>query len=368
MKRLNEKAKKLLCLRPLLSASVILFPFFSHLASAAPASDEEANIRIYEERSPCVVNIVSTAVSYDFFYNPVPSKGAGSGVIIGKGGDIITNYHVIEGAENLDVTLYDGSRYSAEVAGVDAGSDLAVIRIKAPSHKLKPMPLGDSANLRVGQKALAIGSPFGLEKTMTVGIVSSLGRTMRADNGRLMRGIIQTDAAINPGNSGGPLLSGDGLMIGLNTAIFSPVNGSIGIGFAIPVNTVRKVAAELIEKGYVARPWLGITGQNIGAEDARILGLKSGGVLIADVFKGSPAEKAGLRGSDRYILLGNLMVSAGGDLIVSMDGRLIKTMDEINDYVDNIQAGGAITLKVIRDGNIITLLVRLEEMPRGNYN
>ena len=173
----------------------------------ALSSDEETNIRVYEDASPAVVNIVNTAVSYDFFYNPVPSTGTGSGIIVDLQGDILTNYHVVEGAKRLDVTLFDGSKYKAEVVGTDPGDDLAVIRIKAPQHKLKTIPLGDSSALKVGQKVLAIGNPFGLEKTLTVGIISSLGRTIKAVDGRLIRGIIQTDAAINPGNSGGPLLN-----------------------------------------------------------------------------------------------------------------------------------------------------------------
>lgn len=352
----------MMLLRAILTAAV----FFSPSYVWAYASDEEANINIYEEAGPSVVNIVSTTVSYDFFYNPVPSTGSGSGVIIDKAGNIITNYHVVEGARSLDVTLFDGSKFTAEVVGVDPGDDLALIKVKAPQTKLKPVPMGDSSSLRVGQKALAIGNPFGLEKTLTTGIVSSLGRTMRATNGRLIRGIIQTDAAINPGNSGGPLLNSDGKMIGVNTAIFSPVGVSIGIGFAIPVNTVKKVLPQLLEKGYVSRPWLGITGQNIDQIDSGLLGLAEGGVLIADIYKGSPAEKAGLKGATGDIRLGNMIIASGGDLIAALNGKTIKSMDEFNDYMDSFEVGQTITLKVIRDGKTVNVRVRLEEMPRGN--
>lgn len=341
------------------------------LAFLAPASlyatpDEEANIRIYEEAGQSVVNIVSSTVSYDFFYNPVPSTGTGSGIIVDRSGNIVTNFHVIEGARSIYVTLFDGSKFNAEVIGTDPGNDLAVIRIKAPLNKLRPLVFGESSALKVGQKALAIGNPFGLEKTLTVGIISSLGRTMRATNGRLIREVIQTDAAINPGNSGGPLLNSDGKMIGVNTAIFSPVGGSIGIGFAIPVNTVKKIFPQLIKKGYVSRPWLGITGQSIDAADAEVLGLGSPGVLIADIYRNSPAEKAGLRGSSRNIRIGNLIIASGGDLITAVDGSPVKSMDEFNEMMDKLEVGAAVNLKILRDGKVRSVSVRLDEMPRGN--
>jgi len=346
---------------------LIILIFFPSAAFALSA-DEENNSAIYQEAGPSVVNIVTSAVSYDFFYNPVPSTGSGSGVIVDKRGYIITNYHVVEDARTLEVTLFDGSRYKAEVAGLDPGDDLALLRVKAPQSKLKPIRLGESTGLRIGQKALAIGNPFGLERTLTVGIVSSLGRTMRAENGRLISGIIQTDAAINPGNSGGPLLSGDGLMIGVNTAIFSPSGGSVGIGFAIPVNALKKILPELLEKGYVSRPWLGITGQSIDAETAEILGLKSSGVLVADVFKDSPASKAGLTGSERMVRIGNLVVSVGGDLIVGVDGARVKSMEDFNDYMEPVEIGQTVTLKIIRNGKTVPVKVRIEEMPKVDFS
>ncbi len=332
----------------------------------ALSSDEASNIKIYEDANRSVVNIVSTTVSYDFFYDPVPSNGAGSGVIVDRLGHIVTNYHVVEGARSLDVTLFDGSRFKAEVTGTDPGDDLALIRIKAPQNRLKPISFGDSSSLKVGQKALAIGNPFGLEKTLTVGIVSSLGRTMRAVNGRLIRGIIQTDAAINPGNSGGPLLDSSGKMIGINTAIFSPAGGSVGLGFAIPANTVKTVLPQLVNKGYVSRPWLGIKGQTIDSAEAADLNLPSAGVLVAEVLKRSPAEKAGLHGMTGELRLGNLLVASGGDLIVSLDNREIKSMDDLNDIVDGLEIGRAITLEVIRNRRPVAIKVRLEEMPLGD--
>ncbi len=327
--------------------------------------DEDGNIAIYEKTAPSVVNIVNTTVSYDFFLQPVPSTGSGSGVIVDALGHIVTNYHVIDGAKSLEVTLFDGTKHAAVVVGIDPGDDLAVIKINAPAAKLIPARFGDSSALRVGQKALAIGNPFGLDKTLTVGIISSLGRTIRATNGRLIRGIIQTDAAINPGNSGGPLLDGEGRLIGVNTAIFSPVSGSIGIGFAIPANTVRKVLGPLISNGFVSRPWLGIAGQNMDAEAARALGFDTPGVLVADVYAASPAEKAGVKGATHNVRIGNLIVSAGGDMIVEVNSTPIKTMEEFNDMMDSLEVGSMITIKVIRDGRTRQLRARLEEMTRS---
>ncbi len=332
-------------------------------AARAGADRPLDNTAIYELRSPSVVNIVTTTISFDFFYTPVPEKGSGSGVVYDNLGHIITNYHVIKGARVLEVTLFDGSRYRARVVGVDPSEDLAVIKIDAPPSKLRPIPFGDSSRLKVGQKVLAIGNPFGLERTLTVGIISSLGRTMRAASGYLMRGIIQTDAAINPGNSGGPLLDDRGRMIGLNTAIFSPVGANVGIGFAIPVNVVKKAVPVLIKKGYMPRTWLGITGQNIEKELLRLLKLPEEGVLVADVFEGSPAEKAGIRGSTGNIRFGNLIVAYGGDLIVSIDGQRVKTMDDLSRIMDGLMPGDVVDVVVIRKGRRKTLKVRVEEMP-----
>lgn len=349
--------------------AVCFFFFVSHIISIshpalALSPEEDANIKVYEDTGPSVVNIVSTTLAYDFFYNIVPSTGTGSGVIIDKRGFIITNYHVIEDARSVEVTFFDGTRYKAEVVGLDAGDDLAVLKVKAPSAKLRPVPMGDSSGLKVGQKVLAIGNPFGLESTLTVGIVSSLGRTMRAANGKLIRGIIQTDAAINPGNSGGPLLDSEGRMIGVNTAIFSPVEGSIGIGFTIPVNTVKKLLPQLVEKGYVSRVWVGITGQTIEASDAKALGLPSAGVLVAEVFNGGPGGKAGIRGAKKKVRLGNMVVASGGDLIVAVNSRSIKSMDEFNSLMESFDVGSVITLGIYRDSALLNVKVRLEEMPR----
>lgn len=346
-------------------AAIFLIFIFLPALSRAITSEEETNIRIYNEYAPSVVNIVSTSLSYDFFLNPIPSKGAGSGIIVDDSGNIITNYHVVEGARTLEVTLFDGTRYRADVVGLDPTDDLAVIRINAPRGKLKPMNMGDSSGLRVGQKVLAIGNPFGLEKTLTVGIISSLGRTLRTEGGRLISGVIQTDAAINPGNSGGPLLNSDGRMIGVNTAIFTPGRGSVGIGFAIPVNTVKKVLPELVSQGYVAKAWLGISAQSISPEDAKVLGLPSSGLLIASVFSGSPAEKEGLKGATHRKRVGNIIFAAGGDLITAINGVTLNSMDDFNRVMDTLKPGTVIRLTILRGDRVIIMDAELDEMPRG---
>jgi len=211
--------------------------------------DEKNNIAVYEKAADGVVNITSTAVQMDFFFNVFPTQGSGSGSIMDTKGHILTNHHVVANAQKLEVTLADGSKWPAKLIGSDPDNDLAVIKIDAPREKLKVIPMGDSKNLRIGQKVLAIGNPFGLERTLTTGVISSLGRTIRSDTGTLMEDIVQTDAAINPGNSGGPLLNSEGEIIGINSAIISPTGGSVGIGFAIPVNTAKRLIPELISKG-----------------------------------------------------------------------------------------------------------------------
>jgi len=232
--------------------------------------NESNNIEVYRKYSPGVVNITSTILTYDFFLRPIPESGSGSGIIATTDGNIVTNYHVIEGARQLEVTLWDQSRYEARVVGSDPNNDIAVIHIDAAGQDLVPIPMGSTEGLQVGQKVLAIGNPFGLQGTLTTGIISSLGRSIQGTNGRVIEGVIQTDAAINPGNSGGPLLNTRGEVIGINTAIVSPSNtGNVGIGFAVPVETVRRVTNDLIEFGRVRRVFMGFSGLDL----ARLGGL-----------------------------------------------------------------------------------------------
>jgi S1-C subfamily serine protease len=334
-------------------------------AAVAFTPDEEINIRVYSAASPAVVNITTTAVAYDFFLNPVPKEGTGSGAIIDRSGHILTNFHVIEGARRLEVTLADASKWPARPVGADPSNDLAVIKIDAPAEKLSVIPLGDSSKLVVGQKVLVIGNPFGFERTLTVGIVSSLGRSIRADNGRLIRGIIQTDAAINPGNSGGPLLNSSGEVIGVSTAIFSPSGGSVGVGFAVPINTAKRIIPELIKRGYVARPYLGITGHEVFPALAQALSLPvSEGIMVVEAAPGSPAQRAGIRGGDRVVQIGNMIVRVGGDIITEVDRVKVRTFEQLSEFIDGKRPGDTVTLTVNRQGKFNTVEARLRERPR----
>jgi putative serine protease PepD len=265
----------------------------------------------------------------------------------------------------LEVTLADESKWPAKLIGSDPDSDLAVIKIDAPREKLKPLPMGDSKNLKIGQKVLAIGNPFGLERTLTTGIISSLGRTIRSEAGTLMEDIIQTDAAINPGNSGGPLLNSEGEIIGINSAIISPSGGSVGIGFAIPVNAAKRVFPELIRKGYVTYPWIGATIQSLIPEVAKYLKLKiERGAMIAEVVKGGPADKVGLKGGNQKVQVGNMVVIVGGDVVVKVDQQDVKTNDELIRYIREKKPGDSILLQVLRKGKYEDVKVTLGEKPR----
>jgi S1-C subfamily serine protease len=333
--------------------------------SAALTEEERNNIAVYEKVADGVVNVTSTAVQMDFFFNPFPTQGSGSGAIIDTRGHILTNHHVVADAQKLEVTLGDESKWSAKLVGSDPESDLAVIKIDAPKEKLKVIPMGDSKDLKIGQKVLAIGNPFGFQRTLTTGIVSSLGRTIRSDAGTLMEDIIQTDAAINPGNSGGPLLNSDGEIIGINTAIISPSGGSVGIGFAIPVNTAKKVIPELIAKGYVTYPWIGATIQSLIPEVAKYLKLPvERGAMIAEVVKGGPADKAGLRGGNRNIQVGNTVIKVGGDIIVKVDQTDVDTNTELIHHIREKKPGDTVTLQILRKGKTEELRLTLGERPR----
>ena len=335
-------------------------------AAVAFTPDEEINIRVYRAASPAVVNITTIAVAYDFFLNPMPKEGTGSGAIIDRSGHILTNFHVIDGARRLEVTLADGSKWPARPVGADPSNDLAVIKIDAPVEKLTVIPLGDSSKLLVGQKVLVIGNPFGLDRTLTVGIVSSVGRSIRADNGRLIRGIIQTDAAINPGNSGGPVLNSSGEVIGVSTAIFSPSGGSVGVGFAVPINTAKRSLPELINRGYVARPYLGIAGHEIVPALVQALRLPvKEGIMVVEVTPGSPAQRAGIRGGDRAVQVGNMIVRVGGDIITEVDQVKVRTFEELSDFIDTKQPGDTVALTFNRQGKLNVVEVRLRERPRG---
>jgi putative serine protease PepD len=327
--------------------------------------DEKNNIAVYEKVADGVVNVTSTAMQMDFFFNAFPTQGSGSGSIIDTKGHILTNHHVVANAQKLEVTLADGSKWPAKLVGSDPDNDLAVIKIEVPKEKLKVIPMGDSKNLKIGQKVLAIGNPFGLQRTLTTGIVSSLGRTIRSEVGTLIEDVIQTDAAINPGNSGGPLLNSEGEIVGINSAIISPTGGSVGIGFAIPVNTAKRVAPELISKGYVTYPYIGATIQSLIPEMAKFLKLKiERGAMISEVVKGGPADKAGLKGGNQRVQVGNMIVLVGGDIVVKADQREVKTNDELIHYIREKKPGDTVLLKVFRKDSFIDMKVTLGERPR----
>jgi S1-C subfamily serine protease len=328
--------------------------------------EEETNIRVYNKVSPGVVNITSTVVEYDFFFSPVAKQGTGSGSVLDLDGNVLTNYHVIESAQNLEVALPDQTKYRAKVVGYDKQNDLAVIQlVGVPKERLHPVSLGDSDSLKVGQKVLAIGNPFRLQNTLTVGIISSLGRKIQTESGDMVENVIQTDAAINPGNSGGPLLNTAGEMIGINTSIFTLSGGNIGIGFAIPANTVRRVVNDLIREGRVIRPWFGIDGYSITEELASALDLPvSRGVLIAKVYRGSSADNSGIRGANEIVLLYNERILVGGDVITAIDGKPVTSMEELKLALEAKRPGDTIQVTLFRGRSKTQKSVVLIEAPR----
>ena len=334
-------------------------------AASSPTFDaeEQVNIDVYKKGIPSVVNITSTAVSMDFFWGPIPQQGQGSGFIIDKDGHILTNYHVVEGARQVKVTLHNKKTYPAEIIGSDRLHDLAVIQIKATN--LVPATLGDSKPLVVGQKVYAIGNPFGLSGTMTRGIISSL-RPIRNPEGAFIDEAIQTDAAINPGNSGGPLLNSRGEVIGINSMIATGgSNQSAGIGFAIPINTAKAAINDLVTYGRVRRPSLGILPLAIGPELAEEMGLPAdGGVLIVKVQPGGTAEHAGLRGGNERAYIGNRLIMIGGDLIVAIDGEPVSDQTDIANVMDKHHAGDTVTVSIFRGKRKMDVKVTLQEEGR----
>jgi S1-C subfamily serine protease len=337
-------------------------------AEAAPAYDaeEQNNIAVYKRVLPSVVNITSTSLVFNFFYGTVPQHGQGSGFILDRSGHVLTNYHVVEGANRgIEVMLSNKRRYPAKVVGTDKVHDLALLQIDAPN--LEPVTLADSGGLSVGQKVYAIGNPFGLSGTMTRGIISSI-RSIHGAEGAPIEDAIQTDAAINPGNSGGPLLNSHGEVIGINTMIAS--NGadqSSGIGFAIPINTAKAVLADLTRYGRVKRPSLGIVSYAIGSDLASQMGLAAdSGVLVQKVLPGGAAERAGIHGGNEQAYVGNTPIMLGGDLIVAIDGQEVAEPQDISAIMDKHQAGDTITVTLFRGRRQITLKLILGEAQEAN--
>jgi len=327
------------------------------------SGDEQVNVDVFARVHEAVVNIAATTLTMNFWRQIVPQQGQGSGFIIDAKGYILTNNHVVENARQITVALGSGKKIEAILIGRDASTDLAVIKIPETDVP-RVVTLGDSDAIRVGQKTIAIGNPFGLSQTMTTGIVSAVNRQIQEENGSTLYDLIQTDAAINPGNSGGPLLNSSGQVIGINTAIFSVSGGYQGIGFAIPVNRAKEVAAQLITKGRYARPWLGVSGLALSPELARVLGLAvQKGIMIVEVIPGSPAQLAGLRGGRREVVIGNLSIPTGGDVVLAVGQKKIVAMEELLKEISSHKIGDTLTFKVWRNNKTFAVDVVLQEKP-----
>jgi S1-C subfamily serine protease len=329
-------------------------------ANAELTPEERTNIRVYEGANRGVVNIVTRTISYDrFFMLPSPGEGAGSGSVLDKQGHILTNNHVIEGARSIEVTLPSGEPYPAEVIGTDEDQDVAVLKIDAPADQLHPIPIGTSDNLKVGQRVYTLGNPFGLEGTLTTGIISNLNRTLPSRmTGREMKSIIQTDAAMNPGNSGGPLLDTSGRMIGMNVAIATKTGQSAGLGFAIPINRIRQIVPQLIRHGKVVRADIGIIAVAETPE----------GLQIVQTNRGGPAERAGLRGWKmvrKQVTRGPLVYDVErpdrtvADIILAVNGERVESASAFVEKVEEHQPGERLVLTILRDGRQMQVPVTL---------
>lgn len=330
------------------------------------SADERNSVQVYSEASPAVVNVTTRTVEMDFFQGAMPVEGTGSGFIVNRDGTIVTNYHVVANAQQIQITFADRSSFPARVVGVDPVSDLAVLRITPGQRKLPALTLGDSSRLQVGQKVMAIGNPFGFQGTLTTGVISALERTISTQTGALLDEAIQTDTAINRGNSGGPLLDSQGRVIGVNTLIFSPQGGgSIGIGFATPVNTVKFVLEDLVRHGRVRRPWVGVSAQDVWPELAELLELPvQEGLMVAEVFKGGPADRAGLRGGSRSVVVGRYRFLVGGDIIAAIDGQPMSSMLALNRLIYRKRPGDEVEITYYRGSEKRTIKVTLEERPQ----
>lgn len=328
----------------------------------AADAEEQIVISVYERVSPSVVHITSRTQVFDFFRGPVPREGTGSGFVLDTQGRIVTNYHVIADAEEVEVVLADGTAASARVIGADAYYDLAVLQIDIDPSHLRPVELGSSSELRVGQRVIAIGNPFGLDRTLTTGVISALGRTIERESGPALGEAIQTDAAINPGNSGGPLLDSRGRVIGINTAIQSPTGASVGIGFAVPVDIIKRVVPELIARGRYPHPTLGFDAYELTYEVRPNPDGPQKGLWVVRVAPGGPADRAGLQAAElRRDVRGRLII-VGGDIVTAIDGRPIATRDDLTLYLEAYKrVGDQVQLTVVRGSETLTLTATLAE-------
>lgn len=343
------------------------------LSDSGYTLDETENISIYERYNESVVNITTEVMALNWFLDPVPqSGGSGSGSIIDESGYILTNNHVVKDAYKLYVNLADGSRHEATVVGTDPQNDLAIIKFSPPAGtRLKPIPFGTSKNLKVGQKVLAIGNPFGLERTLTKGIISGLGRPIQKDSSTILQNMIQTDASINPGNSGGPLLNARGEMIGINTMIYSPSGGSVGIGFAIPVDTAVRIVPELIKVGRVRRGWIDMEAFLLVPDLVEYM-RKSGypvpvekGLLVSQVRSGSNADRAGLRGGTKAVRYGSSVFNIGGDIITSVDSQEISSVADLYTALEDNKPGEKVWVEYYRGNQKNRVQITLTEQTQS---
>jgi S1-C subfamily serine protease len=324
--------------------------------------EESINVRIYRQASPAVANILTKATEYDFFMDPVPVEGAGSGFVIDPRGYILTNYHVVAGAQSIDVVLGDKSHHPAKFIGADQRNDVALVKIDPKGKQLTALPLGDSSALQVGQKVLAIGDPFGFQSTLTTGVVSALGRTVQTSDTTFIDDAIQTDASINRGNSGGPLIDTHGDVIGINSAIYTPSGTTAGIGFAIPINTAKLIANDLMTEGRVRRAYLGVRTIPVAGWLSEALDLPvQEGLLVEQTTKGSPAAAAGIHGGDKVAQAGMRRIIIGGDVIVGIEGQKVSNQFDIDYILNRKRPGDTVTITIYRGAKKLDLPVKLGE-------
>ncbi|MEJ2291091.1 MAG: trypsin-like peptidase domain-containing protein [Deinococcales bacterium] len=329
---------------------------------------EKRVIAVYNEVAPSVVNITTQVLQPSFFYGSVPAEGAASGFVIDTAGHILTNYHVIQNAQRINVAFGNGTSVQAKLVGSDARNDIAVLKVDAPKSLLKPVTFGDSNHLQVGQRAIAIGNPFGeFGRTLTTGVVSALDRSIQGPSGLPITGIIQTDAAINKGNSGGPLLDSAGRVIGITSAIFSPSGTNAGVGFALPIATVKRVLPSLLKNGSYPHPYLGVKyAHTLTPGLARALGLQTDhGLLLVQLVSGSPLDQAGLKGASQQEVVGNRLFYVGGDVLLKVDDHTVRDLGHLKAYLeDHFRVGDSVTVTYLRGGTQQQATVTLAREPQ----
>ena len=337
--------------------------------NTAVSASEQENITVYDRQNQGVVNITTERIAYNWFLEPIPRRGStGSGAIIDASGHVLTNYHVIQNATQIFITLADGDRYMGTVVGTDAENDIAILKFEPQDKRLVVIPFGASTDLQIGMKVLAIGNPFGLDRTLTTGIISGLNRPVRVSQNLVVNNMIQTDASINPGNSGGPLLNTAGDLIGINTAIFSPNGGSIGIGFAVPIDTAKRVMNELISVGKVTRGWIDIVPRQLFPQLVQYANLPvPRGILISEIGAGGNADRAGLRGGSKKnaVRYGRTVIYIGGDIITAVAGNEVTDIASLYAALEDSKPGQSVTVQYIRNGRMRQATVVLVERPQS---